>query len=557
MALVMTTSCSDNGKMKALLEQIPENTEVVCVGNVKTILESAGGSIEDSKIKLPSYVLDALPRQKANDIDKANDFLKKSGIDLDACAVFGNYKDSRPIILFALSDKSQFIASIEKDGYKETNFDGDAKLYKKKVYEGSSSEYDDYGYLLIKDDYAYWIERVWVGSDFKPASHLANVVEDAAKHNFADTNFGDYILDGNAGGIAFALPKELRRELRNNGVPSDLADLYSGYVYMRGELEKDKATVKVQLFDEKGEKFDCDKFKDYLDLSANVSKDALALLDKNEFMIFAMSAKNVNWDKYTDLIAQSSGLSRGDRAQLSAVTAYLEKIDGTVAMGFGINNGLKSIGSIAYQTDDMMSAFSTTMVIETKEGKAKRLIDDMKGLLEKVRVPFSDNAAGFTIELQNITGKPGAFYVKNVGNFIVIANHPIKESNDNPLVKSSNLDEYLSVFCAGLSPDNQLMRDLNLKNNIKFIMGCKPNTSEAVMTLEVDGDTDAGIISKVAKMIFKISEQSKNIEEKLESMNPNPYVNSYYDDADTLAYDDDMVEVDSCATEDYDYDAAY
>lgn len=160
MALVMTTSCSDNGKMKALLEQIPENTEVVCVGNVKTILESAGGSIEDSKIKLPSYVLDALPRQKANDIDKANDFLKKSGIDLDACAIFGNYKDSRPIILFALSDKSQFIAAIEKDGYKETNFDGDAKLYKKKVYEGSSSEYDDYGYLLIKDDYAYWIERV-------------------------------------------------------------------------------------------------------------------------------------------------------------------------------------------------------------------------------------------------------------------------------------------------------------------------------------------------------------------------------------------------------------
>ena len=191
--------------MKALLEQIPENTEVVCVGNVKTILESAGGSIEDSKIKLPSYVLDALPRQKANDIDKANDFLKKSGIDMDACAVFGNYKDSRPIILFALSDKSQFIASIEKDGYKETNFDGDAKLYKKKVYEGSSSEYDDYGYLLIKDDYAYWIERVWAGSDFKPASHLANVVEDAAKHNFADTNFGDYILDGNAGGIAFAV----------------------------------------------------------------------------------------------------------------------------------------------------------------------------------------------------------------------------------------------------------------------------------------------------------------------------------------------------------------
>ena len=146
--------------------------------------------------------------------------------------------------------------------------------------------------------------------------------------------------------------------------------------------------------------------------------------------------------------------------------------------------------------------------------------------------------------------------MKNVGNFIVIANHPIKENNDNPLVKSSNLDEYLSVSCAGLSPDNQLMRDLNLKNNIKLLIGCKPNTSEAVMTLEVDGDTDAGIISKVAKMIFKIVEQSGKIEDQLESMNPNPYVNNYYD-VDTAAYDYDMVDVDSCATEDYDYNEAY
>lgn len=77
MALVMTTSCSDNGKMKALLEQIPENAEIVCVGNVKTILESAGGSNADSKIKLPSYALNALPNSTTDELDNANEFLKK------------------------------------------------------------------------------------------------------------------------------------------------------------------------------------------------------------------------------------------------------------------------------------------------------------------------------------------------------------------------------------------------------------------------------------------------------------------------------------------------
>ena len=56
MAVVLSVSCTDNTKMQNLLENIPENTDFVFVGSVKTVLESAGGKIENSKIVLPNYI---------------------------------------------------------------------------------------------------------------------------------------------------------------------------------------------------------------------------------------------------------------------------------------------------------------------------------------------------------------------------------------------------------------------------------------------------------------------------------------------------------------------
>ena len=42
--------------MKDLLENVPASMDVVMVGNVKTIIESAGGNMEDSKIHLPKFL---------------------------------------------------------------------------------------------------------------------------------------------------------------------------------------------------------------------------------------------------------------------------------------------------------------------------------------------------------------------------------------------------------------------------------------------------------------------------------------------------------------------
>lgn len=506
-AVVMALSGSS--KMKNLLKQIPADAEIVAVGNVQTILESAGGKIEDSKISLPSFFTDFLGKEKMKDIDKANEFLKKSGIAPEACAVFGYFKKNNPVILFALNDAKQFVKTIEEEGFKEKDKDGDITIYTKKVYEGYNPEYDDYGYIAINGNYAYWIERVWTGSDLRPASFLPQVIKDAADKNFADTPYGSYILDGNAGGVAFKWPKEMRQMMRESGMPSDLLSIYDGTVCLRGNLKKEKAEVVMKMFDENGKELDAELFKDFMDPSAQIDKKALKLLGKDEVMVMAASLKEVKWDKYADLITGTARMSRAEKAQMNVVFDYLKNVEGTVAAGFGLTNGMESVKQMNSH-DEVMQAFSTTLVVETKDDKAKRIMNDLKGLMEKMRMPFEDNAKGFTIDLSQM-GTSGKVYAGIVDDFIVVANHPIKEDGQNIWANEGDLTDYISAFGMWLKKDNKLMRDLGLPYEVKFTVCCKPKSMETSMVLEIDGDDSPGVIAGIAKLALKMAEKGKEM----------------------------------------------
>ena len=516
LALVLSTSCSDNAKMKDLLENVPASMDVVMVGNVKTIIESAGGNMEDSKIHLPKFILNALPDDASEGMDKCNRFLKNSGVDIEACALVGNYDDNRPVIVFALNDKDKFVEAIEDEGFKEKSADGDVVIYTAKVSEGSDPEYDDYSYIAINGSCAYLIDEVWVGSDFKPVPYLERLIDDAKENNYANTACGAYIVEGNAGGLAVNFPKEVVKELKQSGVPSELASLYSGSVCMKGNLTNNQCTLDFKLFDQEGNEISAENYSKFMDTSATISEKAMSLLGSDEFMIGAMSLKNFNWDNYSEMLADAAGMARADRAQLNAVMSYFEKVDGTVAWGFGLTNGLESIENL-YCGEEPMKQISTTMVVEIKEGKAKQMIDDLKGFMEKAELPFEETSNGLTFNFENI-GQTGSIYVKNIDNLIVLANHPIKEDNDNLLVKNTDFVNCLSVFCIGLSKDNKLMRDLGVKNNVKLGMYCKPNTMETSMTLDIDGDDETGVIAKAAKIVINLVEQADDIAKRMEKL---------------------------------------
>ena len=198
MAVLLSVSCTDNTKMQNLLENIPENTDFVFVGSVKTVLESAGGKIENSKIVLPNYISNEMKEGDAEKFDEANNFLKDAGIDIEACAVMMSFRNFSPILVFALEDQQKFVDVLKQKGYQKDSDKGDAVFYMKP----SESSYGSPNYVALNGSFAYVIMENYLRSDFNAISYLERVIEDAAEANYADTPSGEYILGTNGGGLA-------------------------------------------------------------------------------------------------------------------------------------------------------------------------------------------------------------------------------------------------------------------------------------------------------------------------------------------------------------------
>ena len=505
MAVVLSVSCTDNTKMQNLLENIPENTDFVFVGSVKTVLESAGGKIENSKIVLPNYISNEMKEGDAEKFDEANNFLKDAGIDIEACAVMMSFRNNYPILVFALDDQQKFVDALKQKGYQKDSDKGDAVFYVKP----SESSYGSPNYVALNGSFAYVIMENYLRSDFNAISYLERVIEDAAEANYADTPSGEYILGTNGGGLATKLPAKLKNEMREEGLLNAEANVLLNAVYcVRGELTSNKATAECKVFPEDGDEFDTEKLAKLFDIKSEVSDEALKLLGSQENMVMAMSMKDTNWDEVSNLIATTSHLSRSEKAQMNAVFSYLEKIDGTVAYGMGVTNGIESFIKIDKE-QEVLNQFSATIVVETKEGKAKQLIEDMKGMLEQLRMPFNEDATGFSINLDNMGG---TVYVKQVDNFIVVANHAINKDNDNPVVKRADFSNCIAAFYMGLNSNDKLAKDLGVKDNITIGICCKPKDGKAYMSLEIDGNGEGGLIEKVAKMLIN---SQKKVEQRM------------------------------------------
>lgn len=495
-AMVVTLSCSNDGKTGGILEQVPADADLVVVGNVKAIVESAGGSLENSEIKLPQDLIDIMPEGTSLSLRDVNKFLKSSHVDLEACAVFGSYADNQSVVVLALNDKDLFVEAIKSRAYKKIKADGDMDVYAKYVVDG-------YDYVALNGSYAYLLKDAKATKEFSPTKYLQQVSEGAAKKSFAETSYGKYIAGGNAIGIAASGNADIKQMLQGAGIPSAALSMFDGMICMRGDLSSNKCAVEIKMFDGEGNELKADKVMPFMDNSSTISKKAIAILDEKESVAYAFSLKNVDWNQYIDMVAQASGLSRADRAQLNLVLPYLENIDGTVAIGFGLANGLESVSGM-YMGDDLLSQFSATIVLETKEGKAKRLIEDIKGMLEGMSVPFDESGSGISVNLAGL-GMAGTLYAQSIDDVLVVANHPINKENKNIFVGDNEFTKSRFAAYGKLAKGDKLASDLKIDNDVTIACYSKPEIMGASMMLEIDGDAEgkAGIIQKLVKLVAK------------------------------------------------------
>lgn len=516
---LLLAACSGDSTMKALLEQVPENADYVVVGNSKNVIESLGGSIEDkSKIVLPKNITDALPSDAENGLEEANDKLKDMGVDISGVAVFGDFESGRPTIVVSIDDEDKFTKYV-KDEYDGENYedeDNDFTLY---------STGDEGGrHIAVHKGYAYIFSYYEENKDARRTARklLTSIDEDG---DFASSNFADYIIDSNVFGAAVKMPKELRDEAKQAGFPSEVANLYSGAVLMRGAVDGDEMTIDVKLVDKEGNDVDADKLKDLYDINARISSDALAYMGSNEQVVLAGALKNFKWDKYIDPILNSNYVGRDEAAAISVVKGFLNKIDGTIAVGFGVNKGLESLAAIEADESQTPNQVSGTIVVETKNGKAKSVMGDLKNFMTQNNVPYNTMADGFSIDVSE-TAK---IYARAEGNMLIISNHTIEKKNNCPVVKAIDFTNYISAGVALLNKDSKLMKDLGLDNDI--LLSCTTDIDKMEFTLKLKVSGSEGVLANIATMVLNAVDRGDKIESKYEEYRNQyrPNYDSFYD----------------------------
>lgn len=537
-------ACTNESKTMRLLRGMPDNADVVAVGNMKSILESAGGQVKDGKIVLPRAIDDLIVGNDEEALDEINDMLRNSGADPEVAGfILSSYKEDHPVFTFLLSDSKKFMRYIEDQDFRENDSEDGVTYYSKKTYESTySSDYDNYSYIAAKGDKAYFIDNVWVGSDFKPEKALKKLIEGAAERSFADNPVSDYIAQADAFGVTLKVPKEVRAQLREFGFKSDEIDQFDGYFSFRGDLNPTTASLEMKWFNEDGSQKTSDDFTSFASIDSKINPAALEFMGKDELAVMAFSLEDMNWGKYFDRLEDMGGLSRSEKNELSAAKDYLKKINGTIAFGIGITGGIESAFDLS-TGNKVLEHLSMTMVVETAPGKARSLVNALKDLMDAQRMPYENDKNGFIIK---VPGEQGSIYCDAKDNFVAISTRPISARNANPVAKAINFGEHFFVTGVVLNRDSKLMRDLNLNDDVKAEFFMDPKALEATMSVEITGGSEQGVLAKALGIAMDVYNQSNRLEERWRD-HTNKYRPSVYDSYDY--YDADSVVCDSVAVE--------
>lgn len=523
--ILLATGCGSNN-LAELLEHVPADADFVITGDIKTILESAGGKAEGSEVKMPDYIGTMQSDRDAREMEKDLQWLKNSGIDVTSGAVvFLKYQDRTPFIVFAITDKDKLKKVLEVESFNENEKVDDVEIYVKKD-EGGYGSYTRNSFVAIDGGYGYWVPDVWNDAD-KGMKMIKQYLLSLSNHTMASTDMADYVSEGNVAGIIAKLPSELRREMAKAGVPEEMANLYSGYVCINSKLDGDEAEARLKLFDENGKAKTTEDWNKMMDIKAKIDPEALAYMSPEESLIYAVSMKNINWDKYMDQFDSSGRLSRQDKSFLTIVKSYLEKFDGTVAIGVGLKNGKASIEAID-RGEKVLDHLPVTIVAQTKEGKAASLIKDIKSLLgNQNELFYTSTSNGLRLTLPQ---EAGTLWLEAKDNMLILSTLPVKKGS-NPVAEHVNFQDYIFAAALHLGKDNALMRDFDIKNDLTATLAFDAEEGELVLKVKMTGEGETGLIERFVRSVIGMGKKYEQMREERRQQ--------YYEDymaADTIAY---------------------
>lgn len=482
-------SCSKDGSDAGILSRIPADCNLAVVVNTSKFVESAGGTFAGDSIIFPD---DAVKLGLKSENKYAN-----SGLDLSRMAGWVSSDGKSDFYhVFAVKDESQLAGFLKKKGFEKQTESGSYELYRRAEYVDDNI----YSNCAVGNGYAYFYTAEL------NASTAAATFDGAAANTIADTEFGKYMSDGNAGGLMFDF-KALTKELSMVG--NDMPDFR---VCGKLDLGEDDAELDLVAFDGDGKKFKLDKSALKFDASATVSKDALAYMSANECIVYAVALKSVDWDAVVDQAASQMPLNITQRMMMGMAKEYLKKIDGTVAFGFGFDGGVKDIVSMG-DGSTTLEFFPATVVVETVSGQSKGILGDLHAALGTFGMRTINLGDGFSAALPD---KAGVIYVKEENNMIILSTRPIEKYGNNKAAELSDMSDALAGGAIYLPADYPIMKDFGISDDVLLYGKSDMKDSESEFKLKITGATKGAIVARALRVALLFKEGVEKIQYEVE-----------------------------------------
>lgn len=497
------SSCSKNKNIEKLLKHIPANIDEVSVGDIGTIVESAGSSIKDGQIKIAADIESSMPSDFSKSIDRLNDEMSEKGLSTKGIAEARKSGEYR-MEIYPIENKDKFHKWLRDEDYEEVK---EAKEHGVSFYaKKNKGYYNDYEVIAFDSEVAiqfYNYNGDKDGDETDAVKPLAKVISKAHEENILKTDAGAYLCKSNTGGVYVKLADQID-DLRYMGINDKLSRLI-GSMVIKGELNKENAVVNFKLFDKSGNNFskdDLEDLADLVDLDAKINSDALAYFSQHQNLVVAASLQSLNFKK----------LFSSDNSFNTLINNYVGKLGGTVAFGFGLKGGLKDVMKLSTGSPNP-SLFDLTVVMEAKDGNASSLLSDFKQLLSSGRISYTGSGDKLQIDFP---GKADfKIYVEAQQKFLVISTSPVAKSNESPAVKELKGTDKLLAGALSLPGSHALLKDLEISQDISASFEVNLKKLEAEFKISIVGGKKKGFIAN-ALDVYTSSLLSN--EKKLNSM---------------------------------------
>jgi hypothetical protein len=255
------------------------------------------------------------------------------------------------------------------------------------------------------------------------------------------------------------------------------------------DLKGDDLKGSISFVNEKGKKISL--YSEALPSPKNVDIATMRYLGENEVLAFGTNLKGMKWDKALDQM----GFMPGGAAQaLALIEPYLRNINGTVAVGLGVNNGMASLANImAGQFDPTDLTF--TIVAKMASGEAEKTVSTLQSLAV-LAGGSTPEKGGFSVALGSADQR---IYVVADQDHLVVSSHAVNTAQKPDVVKDVDWDEWTSGMALRLTPSNSLMRDLNITSGKVEAELYNKTSSEYGFEVEFDDFGAKGFIENLVK----------------------------------------------------------